>query len=249
MASDINFKKIIGSLFVLQSLFFTSCEKICDCTKSTGSIESEYRSISSFNKIELHNNIDLVFHVDSVFKLKVTAGKNLLSEIATETNNGSLVLKNNNHCNWVRDFNPTIVVEVWAPSFSNLIAEDASGDVYFEDSLDCHPFTFDGYNCSGIYHLKLKGNEAHVNISGPGDIIASGDITNFYLFSVGYGKIDCVNLQTKYVFATNKGTNNSYVNATDLLDVSIYGDGNIYYKGTPASINKHEYGKGKLISL
>ncbi|MFM7015253.1 MAG: GIN domain-containing protein [Bacteroidota bacterium] len=248
-ASVTIFKTLV--VLVFAGLFFSGCEKICDCAKSTGTIISESRSTALFNQIELYNNIDLVIHIDSTPRIKVTAGKNLISEITTESNDGILRIKNTNNCNWTRDFNTTMIVEVWTPSLNYLMAKDGSGDIYFEDSLDCTPrFTFDGFSGTGQYHFKLKGNEAHLNINnGPADLSAKGTITNLYLYGAGYGQLDCVNLQSKFVFVTNRGTNSCIVDATQLIDATIYGIGNIYYKGSPTSISKNEFGTGKLISL
>ena len=237
-------------LFLLVALSLTSCEKICDCAKSTGELTSEFRTTGNIQQIELNNNIDLVIHIDPTPKLKITAGKNLISEITTDNNNGVLNIKNKNNCNWVRDFNTSIIVEVWTPSLNYLIANDATGDIYFVDSLDCNGFYFDSFSSTGQFHFKLKGTEAHLNINtGPADITATGDVNNFYLYGAGYGRLDCVNLHSDYVYVTNKGTNDCYVNAQQLIDAHIYGAGNIYYKGNPALILKKEFGKGKLISL
>lgn len=248
MDSGIISKNIL--VLIISILLFPGCEKICDCAKSTGEIQSEIRYPASFNRIELNNNIDLIVHIDSIPKIKITAGKNLISEIETTIDNGTLKISNKNNCNWVRDFNPKIVAEIWTPSLNALWIEDATGDIYFEDSLDCNPFVFDSFSSTGVFHFKLKGEEARLNINtGSADINATGKVTNFYLYGAGYGKLDCVNLQSDFVFVTNKGTNNFYVDAQQLLEASIFGVGNIYYKGSPASIVKKEFSKGKLISL
>lgn len=240
--------RMLFTLLVL--LLFTSCEKVCDCAKGTGAITSEFRSTTNIQQIELYNNIDLVIHIDTLPKIKITAGENLIPEITTENNNGVLKIKNKNNCNWVRKFNPTITVEVWTTNLNYLLVRDATGDVYFEDSLNCNEFYFDSFSSTGKFNFKLKGNEAHLNINnGPADIKAIGDVTNFYLYGAGYGKLDCVNLQSDYVFVTNKGTNDFLVNAQQLIEANLYGVGNIYYKGNPASVFKKELGKGKLISL
>ena len=240
--------RMLITLLVLLS--FTSCEKVCDCAKGTGVITSEFRLTSNIQKIELYNNIDLVIHIDTISKIKITAGENLISEISTDNDNGVLKIKNKNNCNWVRKFNPTIIVEVWTPSLTNLLAQDATGDIYFEDSLTCNGFYFDSYSSTGKFNFKLKGSEAHLNINnGPADIKAIGKVTNFYLYGAGYGKLDCVNLHSDYVFVTNKGTNDFLVNVQQLIEANIYGVGNIYYQGNPTSILKKELGQGKLISL
>jgi hypothetical protein len=237
-------------IILLVVLSFTSCEKVCDCVKSTGTITSEFRASNNFQQIELYNNIDLVVHIDTASKIKITAGENLIPEITTENSNGVLKIRNKNNCNWIRKFNPKIIVEVWTPNLTSLLAKDGTGDIYFEDSLNCNVFFFDSYGSTGKFNFKLKGNEVHLSIhSGPADIKAIGDISNFYLYGASYGKLDCVNLQSDNVFVTNKGTNDFLVNVQQLIEANIYGVGNIYYQGNPTSIFKQELGKGKLISL
>lgn len=240
--------RILIILLVVLSL--TSCEKVCDCAKGTGAITSEFRSTTNIQQIELYNNIDLVIHIDTLSKIKITSGENLIREITTENNNGVLKIKNKNNCNWVRKFNPTITVEVWTTNLTYLLVRDATGDIYFEDSLNCNEFYFDSFSSTGKFNFKLKGSEAHLNINnGPADIKAIGKVTNFYLYGAGYGKLDCVNLHSDYVFVTNKGTNDFLVNVQQLIEANIYGVGNIYYQGNPTSILKKELGQGKLISL
>jgi len=241
------FKLLLNTILII--VFFTSCEKACDCLKSTGQIDTEYRNIANFNEIHLGNNIDLVIHIDTITKIKVTAGKNLLSEIITENNNGVLKIKNENNCNWVRDYNKKIVVEVWTDSLKRLNVYDAIGDIYFDDTLNCNEFYFQSFGCTGQFHLKLNGS-AHLDIiNGSADLKVIGNLNNLYLYNDGYGKMDCLNLPSVNVFITNSGTNNCYVNAQQLIEAKIYGGGNIYYKGNPPTVIKKELGQGKLISL
>lgn len=249
MDSALNYSWILIAIIIFPLL--SGCEKICDCAKSTGTIISEPRTLTAIDQIELNDNIDLIIHFNSTPKLKVTAGKNLISEVITNVDNGVLRIKNENDCNWVRDFNSTMIVEVWTPSIKKMLVEDSAGDIYFEDSLDCTPtFTFDSYSGTGHYHFLLKGSEAHLNVNnGPADITAKGIIDNLYVYTVGYGKTDCENLQATNVSTTNKSTNSQLINVKQKLDAQIFETGNIYFKGNPSTIVKKEYNKGKLISL
>jgi hypothetical protein len=235
---------------ILIMVLFTGCEKVCDCVKSTGELASEFRSVSDFNEIEFENNIDLIIHIDTIPKIKVTAGKNLITEITTENNEGVLRIKNKNDCNWIRDYDRKIIVEVWTKSINHILATSVTGDIYFEDSLECDVFNFDSYSSTGIFNFKFKGNEAHLNIhSGPADINAIGQLNNIYLYGTSYGKFDCLNLISNNVIAQNRGTNNFYVTSRIFIEAIIYGSGNIYFSGNPREINRQEFGQGKLISL
>ena len=127
MDSALNYSWSLIAIIIFPLL--SGCEKICDCAKSTGTIISEPRTLTAIDQIELNDNIDLIIHFNSTPNLKVTAGKNLISEVITNVDNGVLRIKNENDCNWVRDFNSTMIVEVWTPSIKKILVEDSAGDV------------------------------------------------------------------------------------------------------------------------
>src|SRR6187402_160202 len=64
-------------------------------------------------RTDLMCNADVIIHPDTVNRIRVTCGSNLIGKIETEITDGILRIRNNNHCNWVRSFDPYIKVEVW----------------------------------------------------------------------------------------------------------------------------------------
>jgi hypothetical protein len=103
-------KKIIKYSIMTISLFSLSCNKEnrCDCFKSTGDITSESRNISDFKKIILEDNINLYITPDTIYSLTIEAGAHLLKSIKTEVTDSCLILKNENKCNWVRNYKDKI---------------------------------------------------------------------------------------------------------------------------------------------
>jgi hypothetical protein len=240
----------IKILLILNLLFLFGCKKSCDCLKSTGSISTEERSLTAINSINIKNNIDVKIHYGTEYKLTVRGGSNLLEKIETKVENGTLYIRNKNKCNWVRKFDPQLQVNIWLPELSSIYLEDASADVVFEDSIPVKNFRLDSFSSIGNYQLKFKGDVVTLAIhNGAADLDALGSIGTLYLYGVGYGKLNCEQLQTLNTYTDNQGTNDFYVNALNTLEVRISGSGDIYYKGNPPNILKREYGSGKLIQL
>lgn len=241
-------KKIAFIIFL--SIAFSACKDACDCFKGTGDVTTEIRTLGNIQTIDLGNNVDLVLHYDSISRMRVTAGSHLLDKITTVTENGVLKIRNINKCNWIRDFDPVLIVDVWTPTLKSLFLEDASGDITFSDTLPVSDFRLDSFSSTGNYHLKLKNGIATLAIhNGPADLTAEGDISNLYLYGVAYGKMDCLKLKTVNAYINNQGTNGFYVSPSDILEATIGGSGNVYYTGNPAIIKKTETASGKLIHL
>jgi hypothetical protein len=243
-------KKRFNFILILNLLLLFGCKKSCDCLKSTGTISTEERSLTPINSINLKNNVDVRIHYSNEYKLSVRGGSNLLEKIETRIENGTLYIRNKNKCNWVRKFDPELRVNIWLPELSSIYLEDASSDIVFEDTIPAKNFRLDSFSSIGKYSFKLKGDIATLAIhNGAADLDALGSVGTLYLYGVGYGKLNCEQLQTFNTYTDNQGTNDFYVNALNTLEVKISGSGNIYYKGNPLNIVKKVFGSGKLIQL
>jgi len=243
--------KQLLTITILCSLVLTGCSDMGDCFHGTGKMTTEERTIPSFHGIYLTSNIHLILHFNAGPKrLRVHGGDNLTEGIETKTENGILRIKNTNRCNWVRNFKHRLTVEIWTDTITSLYMEDATGDVHFADTLYTENFRLDAYNCMGKADLLLKTYIATIAAhNGPLDITAKGQATVQYNYHAGYGIINCKELYSNNTFMTNKGTNDTYVNTTNLLEASIQHTGNIYFTGEPDSIKSEITGSGKLIKL
>ena len=100
----------LNILLVAALILGASCNKenAWDCVKTTGPIEEEERVIDDFSKIELNQGINLILTQSTTKRLVVQAGKNLHGKITTIVDQGTLVIKNNNRCNWTRSYKKDI---------------------------------------------------------------------------------------------------------------------------------------------
>lgn len=242
-------KQIKIIIAVIMVLAFVSCEKPPDCFKGTGPLTTQERPTAVINRLELRCNADVIIHPDTINRIKVTAGANLIDKIETEIKDNTLTIRNHNKCNWVRSFNPHIVVEVWTDDLTYIRADDANGDITFSDTLHVHEFTFDSYASLGKYYLKLDAYVATLALhNGPADFYGTGKITVAYYYSNGYGIMDFRDILTEKIYMNNRGSNDMFVYAEMLLEAKIEYSGNIYYRGNP-SLQSSITGSGKILPL
>ena len=238
-------------LIVFTTILFSGCSKddFCNCLQPEGAQASEYRIMAPFDKMTMNNNVDIVLVPDSMPGVTVTCGKNLLDGIRTTVTDGILSIENINRCNWLRDFNNKFTVEVHYTTL-NHITNNGSGMLTCADTLRGESLTVDNWNGTGTLNFILNTYTAHLNIhTGPADIAASGLCGVLYVYSAGNGFIKTADCNSGFVYVTTKSTGDCEVFADKELGVTILYDGDVYYRGNPASIIEHDYGNGNLIAF
>jgi hypothetical protein len=243
--------KKLNILFVLiMALQVSSCSDLCECFHGTGDVITEERSLGSISGIHLANDVDVIIYVSNFSKIRVTAGDKLINDVKTSEKNGILYIQNDNKCNWVRKFNPTLTVEVWTNNIHSIYADNSSGDITCMDTLHVDNFRIDAFNCLGTFRLKINTDVATLAINnGPCDMYVEGFANTQYNYNAGFGVLNCENLLGENNYVHNKGTNQIYVNSNSILEVTIGYIGNVYYKGNPVTIKKLITGSGKLIKI
>lgn len=226
------FYHIILLLFLLYSC---KKENMGDCFKSTGKIIKEERIAGDIKVIELNDNINLIITQDTANKITVEAGEHLLPLIITEMENDTLVIKNNNRCNWMRSYKKEINVHLTVQDLAQ-ITSYGSGDITSTNTLTNNFFMLEMWGASSA-ELTINANNSYFKIhSGSADITVKGFAKSNYIYLRGNGWMWLDDLITNYTEVLNLGTGDCYVNASQILDVSIHYIGNVYYSGDPLSI-------------
>jgi hypothetical protein len=237
-------------LAILAILFITgsSCKKEnrCDCIKRTGDIVSELRTVDAFDRIYLEDNVNVFITQDSVFEVKVEAGEHLISLIKTEVTNGEIKITNKNRCNWARSYKPQVNVYLRMPAVK-YITSDGVGTIKSINTITTSTFDY-RLMSSGDLDLTVNNNEVIGHMHGAGDVYLHGTTNHHAVNIVGNGFINAGDLETSYTWILSRTSGNIYVRARDLLQVSIIENGDIYYSGNPATIDKVITGTGNLIA-
>jgi hypothetical protein len=239
-------KKLL--LILIYTSLFVACKKenMCDCLKSTGSIEKEQRTVSDFTMIEVHKNIYVTLIQDTINSVEVEAGKHLLPLIKTEVTDGTLYITNDNKCNWVRSYSIEINVYIHVKNLEELRSY-SSKNIHSANTITTTVINIYDFN-SGDISLDISSNESYTKQMGAaGDIKVTGN-TNFnYVFDQGYGFLHLENLQSNSALIVQHGTGDIYIQTKDALDVEITDVGNVYYSGNPVISQRPSVGSGKLI--
>lgn len=241
---------ITSVLFLWSTLFLISgCakENMGDCLKSTGSIQTEMRVLETFTRLEVEDNINVLIYFDDKYEIEIEAGKNLIPLIETEVLNGTLHLRNNNKCNWVRSFEVPVNVKLTCPSLDFLVAR-GFGTIETIDTIVGMSFTAEQWESSGLVKLRLNTQQAWLKTNtGPGNFKCYGETEYLYAYNSSSGIFRLEYLYSNQCFIWNSGVGDMHVRVGGPAEFTIDDVGDIYYTGSPHTVITHLNGSGQLI--
>jgi len=247
--------KKIGWLLPL-SWMLIGCEKFPgeDCFKSTGEKTVEHRTIQPFEHINLEDNINLILTQGDEFSAMVKAGENLIGSIITVVNDNVLTVKNENKCNWMRDFNEEIDVYLTVNHLCS-ITYRSSGLILSTNTIVSDSLNIAVWDGTGTIDLDIQTRVSALSIHyGSVDYRIRGKSNVCYIYAGSYGPFFCEDLETTFMFMNNCGSNDCYVYCIGELEIQILYTGSIYYTGKDYAplpvLSKSEItGSGKLVNL
>jgi hypothetical protein len=233
------------------TVLVTGCEKFPgeDCLKSTGETTIEHRSVDPFEHIVLEDNINVILTQGNEEAISVRAGENLLESIITEVKDNELTIKNENKCNWVRDFNKEIDVYLTVRNLCS-ITYRSSGLILSTNTITTDSLNIAVWDGTGTIDMDIQTRVSVLSIHyGSVDFHIRGQSNVGYIYAGSYGPFFCEDLVTTYMFMDNRGSNDCYVQCVKQLEVEIEYTGSIYYTGNPQIVKASITGTGQLINL
>lgn len=240
---------LLKIIFVLFPFLFSSCakENSFDCFKSTGKQVQEERYTEKFDGIDISDNINVYLSSSTKHSVVVEAGENIIENIMTEVKSGTLYLKNNNKCNWVRDYDRKINVYISNDQINN-ISYRGFGEVKTIGKYSNQHFFIDMWMASGKMEMELDCDSVFLKShTGTADISCKGFAKTLIVYMNGTGIIDAGNLEANYVLAINRDVGDVYIHPQQKLDAEIFSNGDIFYRGPVGQINLVDQGEGELI--
>ena len=229
---------------------FTGCVKDGGvCLSTNGQKIQQIRNLTDFNQIDIKDNVNLILSTDTVKDVIVEAGQNIINGITTKVVDGQLLIRNNNKCNWLRDYSKPINVYVSNKKLWKIIY-NGSGNISTSGTLKQDSISLEVWGGCGTIDLSLDLWQGNFSLNmGTVDFRLHGVCAITTVYSGDYGLYDARDMKTGYTFITNKGSNDCYVQAVNFLDATIGSIGNIYYKGEPKSIKIKINGSGQVLPL
>jgi hypothetical protein len=233
-------------------LLLSGCarEQMDDCLTSTGPLRREERAMAPFHAVDVADRIDVVLEDRYDGTVIVEAGRSLLPQVETVVVDGVLTVRNDNRCNWVRSYRPRITLFVPIRSVERLVLR-GSGAVNATDTIRGERFAVEQWGGEGTVSLCLDVQYLSCALhSGVGDAILRGRCSAVAdLYSGVLGAIDASALRTAVVNVNNSGVADIRCWAEDQLAVQVLSRGDVYYRGTPASIQQDIRGSGGVFRM
>lgn len=241
-------------LYILTIIILSSCdsESAPDCFQNAGDIIQKEFTVEAFSKITVFKNIELIVTDSSTQSVVVETGDNLLNEVSVVVENGRLLLRDENNCNFTRDYGITKVY-VSAPNLTEIrnssqLNVRSNGVLNYNDlRLLSEDDTGDFYNV-GLFDVTVNTVNLRVTINNLTTTTVTGTVENLNLgFFSGDGRFEGRNLTAQNVTIFHRGSNDIIVNPQMSLTANLVSTGDVIVVNTPATLDIQEQFTGRVI--
>lgn len=242
-------------LLILILVIFSSCdsEDTGDCFQKAGAITTEEVIVDQFSEIIVYDKVKL-FIEQGEQKVLIETGENLRNEVTAEVVDGRLILRNENDCNLVRNYELTKIY-VTVPDLTYLrhagnLPLESIGTLAFKNlwlvsenqDQDIEVYT------NGDFKLDLQVENLRITNDNYSHYFLTGTVENFDgFFAAGDGRLEARDLVVQHYDLFHRGTNKLILNPQQSLKGDIFSYGDIISVNRPPVVDVEEHFKGKLI--
>lgn len=231
--------QILLSLIVL--LFGTSSCFDETFIEGNGIVRTEKRGAEGFNEIALSGDFIVSVVPSSRYSVEITAESNLLPYISTNVDGQTLKIRTTG-IHLLRQDEP-IEIFITTPVLNGL-SLSGSGMIKTGSFIsDDFRIALSG---SGDIDTQISAETLTAHISGSGNILVGGDVSESELVISGSGKIKSYDLEQNICKAVISGSGDMYVNVSKTIDARISGSGRVYYVNYPV-VHTSISGSGKVV--
>jgi Putative auto-transporter adhesin, head GIN domain len=188
--------------------------------KGSGIIKEQKKELKAFSKINLKGHFNVILTCQKPQEVVVKADDNIIPLINAEVQDDTLFVESKSSFSTTQP--PTLLLSV----------------------LDMHSIVTLG---SGTLSLNNVNTEKlDIEIMGSADLTADGKVKNGKIVIAGSGNVHASNLKMENAAVQISGSGNVDVFATEQVDATIYGSGNILYTGNPKNVKSNVFGSGKI---
>ncbi len=248
-----NMKKLFCYILVL---LFVACnsETAPDCFQLAGKTVQVPFELSSFNKIRIEKNVSLLIKQAATQKVILETGENLVPDILVYVEDEVLVVRDNNECNYVRDFGITTAIvtipnllEIRNGSSYNVVGE---GTLNFPDLRLISNTTggFENIRKSGDFTLTVNAINLSVEANGFSGFFIDGSAVNASIsFEDEVPRFEGANLKVDHLRIFHRSANKMIVNPQLSIRGKIVGVGDVISLNRPELIEVEELNSGRLL--
>jgi hypothetical protein len=244
--------RIIAVSFIILSMLLASCSAMSTAgvkvITPSNVIISQNRDVSSIDAIEFSTFGKVNIIQGDVESLNINGPDNLVPEISTTVNNGTLIIKTVQSITIPATTNASNILTftIVVKNLSSL-AISGAGDVQIE-ALSTPSMRIDLSGAGSISQNQINTDSLNIDLSGLGGINITGKTTQATIDISGAGSVNAPDLQIQTANVTISGLGSATLWVTDSLTGDISGAGSISYYGNPQT-STNSTGLGKFNSL
>ncbi|MBN8640327.1 MAG: DUF2807 domain-containing protein [Flavobacteriales bacterium] len=244
-------------LLVLSLVLLFSCEKPGDCVESLGDSVTKEIPVSAegFTRVEIHKGIELIVTQGPEYKVVIETGENIIDDIEVTQSGNILSCKNNNTCNWVREYGVT-KVHVTAPNLTDLYSKSerniSSVGVLTYPVLRLFSLDTDGDGLEGAgtgdFLINVNNNQLVIQTNNVSRFYISGTTTQgLFEFYAGDSRIEAQDLTIQNLEVFHRGSNDMIVKPIQSITGKMVSTGNIVLKNNPPLVDVQQLYQGQVI--
>jgi len=246
--------KKIKNIYFLVLLINFACTSINapDCFQASGDITIEEVTVSVFNKITVFENIELILK-EGEQKVEIETGEFLREDVTAFVEDGRLILRDENNCNFVRDYGVTKVY-VTAPNITE-IRSSTSWPIRSDGVLSYSGLTLlsesygepEAETTDGEFNLALNSNTISIVVNGNSYFKLSGTTNNLsVIIAAGDSRIETEKLISNHVTFNHRGSNDLFIFPQETLNGVLRGPGDVRSFNKPPIVSVETLYTGQL---
>lgn len=245
----------LGVLLVLPLLLWNcNSENAPDCFQNAGPISRETVEVPEFTKITVYENVQLTIKQGAVTTVALETGKYLRNDVSIVVEEGRLLLRDSNSCNFTRKFGLTHVY-ITVPNLTTIrsstgLSINSDGVLSFPDlTLISESFNEpEAKFTSGEFNLDLNTEKLSIVSNGISYYNLKGKTNHFNIvFAAGDSRLDAVSLVAGNITFNHRGSNDMRINPQLSLKGILRGTGDVVSFNRPAEVEVEQLYRGELI--
>ena len=228
-------------------------EDVNDCLQTQGDLTSNTLELPFFDKIRLEENVELILTQSATTSVTLTTGENLRNDVDVFVENETLVARDNNGCNFFRDYNVT-VLKVSSPNIVSIINgssfEVRSNGILNYPTITLRSLVIPGFQLrkNGDFRLQLNSDKISVVANGSSVFYLSGQVEELGVsFSDELPRLEAKDLKAQHINIRHVSSNHAFVNPQQSLTAELRGSGNVYSFNRPDTTDITELYTGRVI--
>ncbi|MBX2973835.1 MAG: DUF2807 domain-containing protein [Flavobacteriales bacterium] len=222
------------------------CVQACsfvNCEKGTGEVVRQPLAVAAFNGIHSFGALEVRITKAGALKVEVEGQANLFALLTSEVQDGIWRIGTTGCYSSTKPF----IIHIATPGIDHVTIQ-GSGDVKSADTFTVDAFTAIVQGSGGI-DMTVEARSVTAVVQGSGDIDLKGRCVELDARLQGSGDINAGGVIAAFASASIGGSGDITVHATDELNATVQGSGDVRYKGEPAKLNKQVNGSGDVSAI